>query len=126
MLCGASLARAGVSTRGGIAMEFDWIPKWWGVITTTVAVLATLATLWLSKTFARREDLSKVENKMADVSSRVSILEDKVESMPTQDEVNALRLDMAEMRGDIKALREALQPVNHLARLLLEQRLNEK
>ncbi len=32
-------------------------------------------------------------NKMADVSSRVSILEDKVESMPTQDEVNALRLD---------------------------------
>ena len=107
-------------------MEFDWIPKWWGVITTTVAVLATLATLWLSKTFARREDLSKVENKMADVSSRVSILEDKVESMPTQDEVNALRLDMAEMRGDIKALREALQPVNHLARLLLEQCLNEK
>ncbi len=64
-----------------------------------MAVLATLATLWLSKTFARREDLSKVENKMADVSSRVSILEDKVESMPTQDEVNALRLDMAEMRG---------------------------
>lgn len=107
-------------------MEFDWIPKWWGVITTVVAILATLATLWLSKTFARREDLSKVENKMADVSSRVSILEDKVESMPTQDEVNALRLDMAEMRGDIKALREALQPVNHLARLLLEQRLNEK
>ena len=107
-------------------MEFDWIPKWWGVITTGVAILATIVMLWLSKTFARREDLSKVENKMADVSSRVSILEDKVESMPTQDEVNALRLDMAEMRGDIKALREALQPVNHLARLLLEQRLNEK
>ena len=107
-------------------MEFDWIAKWWGVITTVVALLATGVMLWLSKTFARREDLSKVENKMADVSSRVSILEDKVESMPTQDEVNALRLDMAEMRGDIKALHEALQPVNHLARLLLEQRLNEK
>lgn len=107
-------------------MEFDWIPKWWGVITTGVTILATIVMLWLSKTFARREDLNKVENKMADVSSRVSILEEKVESMPTQDEVNALRLDMAEMRGDIKALREALQPVNHLARLLLEQRLNEK
>ena len=46
--------------------------------------------------------------------------------MPTRDELNALRLDMSEMRGDLKALSEALKPVNHVAQLLLEQRLNEK
>jgi hypothetical protein len=107
-------------------MEFDWIPKWWGVITTAAAILATIAMLWLSKTFARREDLNKVETTMADHSTRLAALEDKVESLPTRDEVNALRLDMAEMRGDIKALHEALRPVNHVAQLLLEQRLNEK
>lgn len=107
-------------------MEFDWIPKWWGVITTAAAILATIAMLWLSKTFTRREDLNKVETTMADHSTRLSALEDKVESLPTRDEVNALRLEMAEMRGDIKALHEALRPVNHVAQLLLEQRLNEK
>lgn len=107
-------------------MEFDWIPKWWGVITTAAAILATIAMLWLSKTFARREDLNKVETTMADHSTRLATLEDKVESLPTRDEVNALRLEMAEMRGDIKALHEALRPVNHVAQLLLEQRLNEK
>ena len=107
-------------------MEFDWIPKWWGVITTAAAILATIAMLWLSKTFARREDLNKVEKTMADHSTRLAALEDKVESLPTRDEVNALRLEMAEMRGDIKALHEALRPVNHVAQLLLEQRLNEK
>jgi len=107
-------------------MEFDWIPKWWGVITTAAAILATIAMLWLSKTFARREDLNKVEKTMADHSTRIAALEDKVESLPTRDEVNALRLEMAEMRGDIKALHEALRPVNHVAQLLLEQRLNEK
>ncbi|BBT80444.1 TPA: DUF2730 family protein [Aeromonas veronii] len=107
-------------------MEFDWIPKWWGVITTAAAILATIAMLWLSKTFARREDLNKVETTMADHSTRLAALEDKVESLPTRDEVNALRLEMAEMRGDIKALHEALRPVNHVAQLLLEQRLNEK
>jgi HAMP domain-containing protein len=107
-------------------MEFDWIPRWWGVITTAAAILATIAMLWLSKTFARREDLNKVETTMADHSTRLAALEDKVESLPTRDEVNALRLDMAEMRGDIKALHEALRPVNHVAQLLLEQRLNEK
>lgn len=107
-------------------MEFDWIPKWWGVITTAAAILATIAMLWLSKTFARREDLNKVETTMDDHSTRLAALEDKVESLPTRDEVNALRLEMAEMRGDIKALHEALRPVNHVAQLLLEQRLNEK
>ena len=107
-------------------MEFDWIPKWWGVITTAAAILATIAMLWLSKTFARREDLNKVETTMADHSTRLAALEDKVESLPTRDEVNALRLEMADMRGDIKALHEALRPVNHVAQLLLEQRLNEK
>lgn len=107
-------------------MEFDWIPKWWGVITTAAAILATVAMLWLSKTFARREDLNKVVSNMADHSTRIATLEDKVESLPTRDEVNALRLEMAEMRGDIKALHEALRPVNHVAQLLLEQRLNEK
>lgn len=107
-------------------MEFDWIPRWWGVITTAAAILATIAMLWLSKTFARREDLNKVETTMADHSTRLAALEDKVESLPTRDEVNALRLEMAEMRGDIKALHEALRPVNHVAQLLLEQRLNEK
>ena len=107
-------------------MEFDWIPKWWGVITTAAAILATIAMLWLSKTFHRREDLNKVETTMADHSTRLAALEDKVESLPTRDEVNALRLEMAEMRGDIKALHEALRPVNHVAQLLLEQRLNEK
>lgn len=107
-------------------MEFDWIPRWWGVITTLVAVLATVAMLWLSKTFVRREDLKQVEKTMADHSTRLGNLEDKVDSMPTRDEVNALRLEMSEMRGDIKALHEALRPVNHVAQLLLEQRLNEK
>lgn len=107
-------------------MEFDWIPKWWGVITTAVAVLATVAMLWLSKTFVRREELKQVESTMADHSTRLANVEEKVATLPTQEEMNALRLDLAEMRGDIKALREALRPVNHVAQLLLEQRLNEK
>ncbi len=107
-------------------MEFDWIPRWWSVITTLVSLLAAIALLWLSKTFARREDLKKLESDMADTNVWVSELEAKVSAMPTRDELNALRLDMSEMRGDLKALSEALKPVNHVAQLLLEQRLNEK
>lgn len=107
-------------------MEFDWIPKWWGVITTAAAILATIAMLWLSKTFARREDLNKVETTMADHSTRLANIEDKLESLPTRDEVNALRLEIADVRGDMKGLKESLRQVDHLARLLIEQGLKDK
>lgn len=107
-------------------MEFDWIPKWWGVITTAVAVLATVAMLWLSKTFVRREELKQVEKTMADHSNRLANIEDKLESLPTRDEVNALRLEIADVRGDMKGLKESLRQVDHLARLLIEQGLKDK
>jgi HAMP domain-containing protein len=107
-------------------MEFDWIPKWWGVITTAVAVLATVAMLWLSKTFVRREELKQVENTMADHSNRLANIEDKLESLPTRDEVNALRLEISDVRGDMKGLKESLRQVDHLARLLIEQGLKDK
>ena len=107
-------------------MEFDWIPKWWSVITTLVALLVSFVLLWLSKTFARREDLEKLEKNVAMDANRIASIEERLSAMPTREEVNALRLEMATMRGDIKALSEALKPVNHVAQLLLEQRLNEK
>ncbi|KIQ84363.1 DUF2730 family protein [Aeromonas sp. L_1B5_3] len=107
-------------------MEFDWIPRWWGVITTAVAVLATVAMLWLSKTFVRREELKQVEKTMADHSNRLANIEDKLESLPTRDEVNALRLEIADVRGDMKGLKESLRQVDHLARLLIEQGLKDK
>lgn len=111
-------------------MEFDWIPRWWGVIGSIFAVLAsfvtTAAMLWLSKTFARREELKQVEKTMADHSNRLANIEDKLESLPTRDEVNALRLEIADVRGDMKGLKESLRQVDHLARLLIEQGLKDK
>ena len=56
-------------------MEFDWIAKWWGVITTVVALLATGVMLWLSKTFARREELKEVSTAMDELTTRVHALD---------------------------------------------------
>jgi len=107
-------------------MEFDWIPRWWGVITTLVAVAAMLAMLWLSKTFARREDLKQMASEVDGLTSRVTGLENRVDNLPSQEQFSAMQVKMAELGGQIDALREALKPVHNVAQLLLEQRLNEK
>ncbi|MCV9382475.1 DUF2730 domain-containing protein [Aeromonas hydrophila] len=107
-------------------MEFDWIPKWWGVITTGVAILATVVMLWLSKTFARREELKEVSTAMDELSTRVTSLESRVDNLPTQEQFYELGIQLEGLRGDIKALTAQLKPTNHQINLLLEQRLNEK
>jgi uncharacterized protein YoxC len=107
-------------------MEFDWIPRWWGVITTAAAVLATIALLWLSKTFVRREELKEVSTSMDELTNRVTSLESRVDRLPTQEQFNELSIQLEELRGDLKALTAQLKPTNHLIQLLLEQRLNEK
>ena len=107
-------------------MEFDWIPKWWGVITTGVAILATVVMLWLSKTFARREELKEVSTAMDELTTRVTSLGSRVDNLPTQEQFYELGIQLEGLRGDIKALTAQLKPTNHQINLLLEQRLNEK
>jgi len=90
------------------------------------SVLATVALLWLSKTFVRREELKEVSTSMDELTNRVTSLEGRVDSLPTQEQFNELSIQLEELRGDMKALTAQLKPTNHLIQLLLEQRLNEK
>ncbi|MGT0149996.1 DUF2730 family protein [Vibrio metschnikovii] len=52
-------------------------------------------------------------------------LKAQVDSMPTQEKVTELLVELANTRGEMKELRAQIQPVEHLARLLLEQRLKD-
>ncbi|WP_413770560.1 DUF2730 family protein, partial [Vibrio vulnificus] len=72
----------------------------------------------LSKTYAKREDVAKVDKKVDDLQAQVN-------GMPTQERVNELLVELANTRGEMKELRAQIQPVEHLARLLLEQRLKD-
>ncbi|WP_345859304.1 DUF2730 family protein [Shewanella algae] len=95
------------------------LKSWWPMLWALVLTLAQIVLMLLSKTYARREE-------MEGLSREVKALEHRVDNLPTHGEMNLLKLELAETRGEIKELRAALQPVNHLAQLLLENQLKEK
>lgn len=72
----------------------------------------------LSKTYAKREDLAKVEKKVDDLKAHV-------DNLPTQQQVTELLVELANTRGEMRELKAKIQPVEHLAHLLLEQRLKD-
>lgn len=86
----------------------------WAGVLTLVQVIQIL----LSKTYARREEVQDVRREMDELKAQV-------DAMPTRDEITKLTLELSESRGEMKELRAQMRPVEHLAQLLLEQRLND-
>ncbi|EGR1082986.1 MAG: DUF2730 family protein [Vibrio sp.] len=96
----------------------DLFVKYFSIAWTVFSSLVMVGLVLLSKTYAKREDLAKVEKKVDDLQAQV-------DGMPTQEKVTELLVELANTRGEMKELRAQIQPVEHLARLLLEQRLKD-
>ncbi|EPR4994851.1 DUF2730 family protein [Vibrio navarrensis] len=96
----------------------DLVVKYFSIAWTILSSLVMVGLVLLSKTYAKREDLAKVEKKVDDLQAQV-------DSMPTQENITDLLVELANTRGEMKELRAQIQPVEHLARLLLEQRLKD-
>lgn len=102
-----------------------WIKTWWPIIWAAVSTLGMLVLALLSKTYAKREEVAEVKMDVAKVDKKVDELKARVDSLPTQEQVNRLLLELSDTRGEMKELRAKIQPVEHLAQLLLEQRLKD-
>lgn len=96
----------------------DLFVKYFSIAWTVFSSLVMVGLVLLSKTYAKREDLAIVEKKVDDLQAQV-------DGMPTQEKVTELLVELANTRGEMKELRAQIQPVEHLARLLLEQRLKD-
>ncbi|EKO3626426.1 DUF2730 family protein [Vibrio metschnikovii] len=96
----------------------EWFLKYFSIAWTVITTLVMIGLALLSKTYAKREDLAGVEKKVDELKAQV-------DSMPTQEKVTELLVELANTRGEMKELRAQIQPVEHLARLLLEQRLKD-
>ncbi|HHE0554644.1 TPA: DUF2730 family protein [Vibrio parahaemolyticus] len=99
-------------------MEYDWVKTWWPIVWAGVLSVVQVIQILLSKTYAKREDVEQVKRNMDELKAQV-------DARPTRDEITKLTLELSEARGEMKELRAQIQPVEHLAQLLLEQRLND-
>ncbi|CAK3189680.1 DUF2730 family protein [Vibrio crassostreae] len=95
-----------------------WIKTYWPIAWAALSTLGLLVLALLSKTYAKREEVQDVRREMGELKAQV-------DAMPTRDEITKLTLELSESRGEMKELRAQMRPVEHLAQLLLEQRLKD-
>ncbi|MDD9158325.1 DUF2730 family protein [Aliivibrio sp. S4TY2] len=96
----------------------ELLREWWTVIYAVALNLVLLILVLLSKTYARREELDKVSKNVADLT-------EQMKHLPSHQDVQNLRLELSETRGELRELKAEIKPINHLAQLLLEQQLKQ-
>ncbi|NRN26737.1 DUF2730 family protein [Photorhabdus heterorhabditis] len=91
----------------------------WSMVWAAVTVTFNVALVLLSKTYAKRDDVELLK-------VQVRQLEGSLSTLPNQKELHALQLEMANLRGDLKAALPELRQLRHLSDLLLQNELKEK
>lgn len=93
--------------------------KYWAPIWATLTTLGLLTLALMHKTYAKREEVEAL-------TAQVSMLQGRLDELPTRVELHQLHLEISELRGDIKAIQPQLQGARHLADLLLQNELKEQ
>jgi predicted nucleic acid-binding Zn-ribbon protein len=102
-----------------IALILNGLGLWW---------------VWsMRKAFATPDDVNKLHRRINDVTNRVSLAEQKLASVPTISEVGDLKVQLASIHGDYKAmaatmeaLKDSLEGIQSAVQHISEHLLNTK
>ncbi|BFI48131.1 MULTISPECIES: DUF2730 family protein [Yersinia pseudotuberculosis complex] len=97
----------------------DIIREHWAIMWALGTVGFNVILFTLAKTYAKRDEVETLK-------SRLNGLETSFSTLPNQKDLHALQLDIAELRGDLKAAVPELRQLRHMSDLLLQNELKNK
>ncbi|WFE92291.1 DUF2730 family protein [Roseibium porphyridii] len=92
------------------------LKNWLGVAAIVISLLTSIYAWLTSKAKANAEHLKAVDAKLIDHDRRVQELESEMKHLPDKDDVNDLKLSIAELRGTVGRLDESLSGVSRTVR----------
>ncbi|SHO58780.1 DUF2730 family protein [Vibrio quintilis] len=84
-----------------------------------LSIIWTVVLLMINKTYATKKEVNALR-------SDHEQLKNKVEDLPSHDEINSLKVSIETLRGDIKEIRPQLYSLQKMSDLLIENELKEK
>lgn len=94
---------------------WEFIVKNWGPLYALASLVGLVVIILLSKTYAKREDLTALVQ-------RVQRVEQVLADLPSERELHKLQLEISELRG-VAEVKPELRQARRLADLLLENEL---
>ncbi|WP_035604766.1 DUF2730 domain-containing protein [Edwardsiella tarda] len=100
-------------------MDWEVIKGNWAIIWALFMSGINLIQLLLAKTYAKREELEQVRNRLQGLENTIAVL-------PSQKDLHQLQLEMSNLRGELRELAPSIRQVSRISDLLLENELKDK
>lgn len=94
----------------------DGLKDWLGVVALAISLLTSVYAWITFKAKANAEHLKAVDAKLVDLDRRVQSIESELKHLPNKDDVNELKLGMAQLDGTVGRLDESLSGVSRTVR----------
>ncbi|QFS97574.1 hypothetical protein FIV06_09085 [Labrenzia sp. THAF191b] len=94
----------------------DGLKEWLGVVALAISLLTSVYAWITSKAKANAEHLKAVDAKLVDLDRRVQSIESELKHLPNKDDVNELKLAMAQLDGTVGRLDESLSGISRTVR----------
>jgi peptidoglycan hydrolase CwlO-like protein len=94
----------------------DGLKDWLGVVALAISLLTSVYAWITSKAKANAEHLKAVDAKLVDLDRRVQSIESELKHLPNKDDVNELKLGMAQLDGTVGRLDESLSGISRTVR----------
>ncbi|WP_180961112.1 DUF2730 family protein [Shewanella sp. GutCb] len=97
----------------------EFIKNYWVQIYATISLVLLCANWVLAKTYAKQDNIQRLEK-------RVDKLETDVEQLPGKDEFHRLDKNLVEVNAQLKAVSPQLKSLQRMTEMLTENELREK
>ncbi|THA21148.1 DUF2730 domain-containing protein [Histophilus somni] len=101
----------------------SFIQKYWQILMTILGLVVTLFWLKADSKYAKKSDLAAVRSDVQANEHRVTTLENRLDSLPTTEDVANLKVLMTEIKGETKATTAELKALSHQVGLLIEAKV---
>ncbi|QPG58969.2 DUF2730 domain-containing protein [Shewanella eurypsychrophilus] len=97
----------------------EWFKTYWVQIYAFISLAFLCANWFLAKTYAKQDNINKLEK-------RVDQLESDIEHLPSKDEFHRLDKNLVEVNAQLKAVSPQLKSLQRMTEMLTENELREK
>lgn len=104
----------------------EFIQKYWGILLGVFGLVGTSFWLKADSKYAKKSDLSALNDITKQNDHRLTQLETKVDNLPSAQDVAKLQVLMTEIKGETKATTAELKALGHQVGLLLEAKVLNK
>ena len=101
----------------------EFLQKHWGILMTVAGAVWAVMKLSMDSKYPKRAELDAVRQNIGNVAQRVSKIEDKIEFLPTREDMANLTVLITEIKGDTNTTNARLSTLSHQVNLLIEEKI---